>query len=71
MAMDEETRRARVAAVVIIAVAVVWLSLQWLGKGMGWTPRTMAFFDLAALAGFAWALVNVCRIWLSRRNSGD
>jgi len=39
-----------------------------LGGQMGWPPRFALLFDLAAVAGFLWALVVTYRIWRQRRS---
>jgi len=55
--------------VVMAVTMLVWLSAQWLGGRLGW-PVALAFvIDLAALAAFAWALVETYRIWRARRES--
>lgn len=62
-------RQARLVAIVLAATAVLWLGLQWLGARLGWDPSLVFLFDLAALAGFAWALIVTYRIWQRGRAS--
>ncbi len=61
-------RQGRMAAVVIAATGVLWVGATWAGSQWGWPNRTRALVDLAALAGFAWALIVTYRIWRSRQN---
>ncbi|MFD1883866.1 DUF5337 domain-containing protein [Paracoccus pacificus] len=57
----------RVPALVIAGTGVVWLVLGWIGAQQGWGLRTMALIDLAAIAGFIWALLVTFWIWQRRR----
>ncbi|WP_349813527.1 DUF5337 family protein [Pseudosulfitobacter pseudonitzschiae] len=51
----------------IVAVALFWLGVTIAGGYLGWTSRTLALFDLAALAGFGWALWMGFNIWRARQ----
>lgn len=62
-------RQARLVAIVIAATMVLWMGAQLLGGALGWSPRFVFLFDLAALAAFVWALVVTTRIWRARRNN--
>jgi hypothetical protein len=62
-------RQARLAAIVIALTMVLWIGGQWLGGQMGWQSRFAFLLDLAALAGFVFALVVTFRIWRARRNT--
>ena len=62
-------RQARRIAIVIAAAMVLWLGAQALGGALGWPPRLVFLFDLAALAAFLWALAATIRIWRARRNT--
>ncbi len=68
-------RRARLVALVIIATMVLWMGAQWLGGLLGLSPRLAILLDLAALAGFVWALAVTYQIWRRRgemrRNTGE
>jgi len=61
-------RQGRLAAIVIAATALLWVGANWAWSKLGWSYRTLAFFDLAALAGFLWALIVTFRIWRARRD---
>jgi len=59
--------RARLVGLVLVGTMVLWLGAQWLGGRFGWETRYVFLFDLAALAGFLWALVVTYQIWRGRR----
>lgn len=61
--------QARLVAIVIAATMVLWMGGQFLGGSLGWAPRFVFLFDLAALAAFFWALVVTYRIWRARRSN--
>ena len=61
--------QARLVAIVIAATMVLWMGGQFLGGSLGWAPRFVFLFDLAALAAFVWALVVTYRIWRARRSN--
>lgn len=60
-------RQTRLVAIVLMVTMAVWLGGQWLGGQLGWQTRFVFLFDLAALAGFVWALVVTYGIWRGRR----
>lgn len=55
-------------ALVIAAIALLWVLSSSLGSYLGWSNRTLALFDLIALAGFGWALWMTYGIWRARQN---
>ena len=59
--------QARLVGIVLVGTMVLWLGAQWLGGQLGWETRYVFLFDLAALAGFLWALVVTYQIWRGRR----
>lgn len=61
-------RQARLVGVVLVMTMLLWLGAQWLGGEMGWQPKYVFLFDLAALAAFIWALAVTYRIWRKRRS---
>jgi threonine/homoserine/homoserine lactone efflux protein len=67
----EQARRGRVIALVIASVSLSWIGLLALGDTLGWTQRTLAFFDLAALGGFAYALWLLFGLWRSGQQNKD
>ncbi|MGQ0610281.1 MAG: DUF5337 domain-containing protein [Paracoccaceae bacterium] len=60
-------RQARLVGLVLIATMVLWMAAQAVGGQMGWSPRAALLVDLAALAGFLWALITTYQIWRKRR----
>ncbi len=60
-------RQSRNVAIVLVLTMVGWMGAQWLGGELGWDVRYAFLFDLAALAGFFWALVVTYQIWRTRR----
>ena len=64
---QDATRQSRLVGTVIIATMVLWMGGQWLGGRLGWDVRYVHLMDLAALAGFFWALVVTGQIWRARR----
>lgn len=60
-------RQARVVGLVLAVTILLWLGGQWLGGQMGWDTRYVFLFDLAAIAGFVWALVVTYQIWRGRQ----
>lgn len=64
------SRKGRHVAVVIAATMVLWLvATLWLGPALGLPGRYAVLFDLAAIAGFIYALVNIFQLWRMRRDS--
>ena len=57
----------RLVALVLAGTMILWMGAQWLGGAMGWQTRYVFLFDLAALAGFIWALVVTYQIWRRRQ----
>jgi len=64
-------RRGRVVALVIALSGVLWVLALALGDHFGWSQRTLALFDLAALAGFAFGLWLLFGLWRQRRTYED
>jgi hypothetical protein len=59
----------RLVALVIAGTMILWIGAQWLGGVMGWQSRFAFLADLAALAGFTWALLVTYRIWRRRQKT--
>ena len=55
-------------ALTIAGVGVFWVLVILLGDEYGWSNRVRAFFDLAALAGFGFALWQTYQLWRARQN---
>ncbi len=63
----DQQRRGQVIALVIAGTGLSWVLVLALGDTLGWSQRTLAFFDLAALAGFTMALWLLYGLWRSRQ----
>ena len=59
--------RARRVALVIAGTMVLWLLVQQIGAQYGWPVEYTLLVDLAAAAGFVWALLVTYQIWRARR----
>ena len=68
---QDQARRGRQAALVIAGTAVLWVLAVFLGGQMGLGQRVLALFDLAALAGFVWALWMIYNIWRARQSNRE
>ncbi len=68
---EAQARRGRQIALLIAAVGVLYVAITALGASLGWSHRTMALFDLAALAGFAMAIWMIYGLWRARQNNKD
>ena len=67
---DRQTAfQVRLVALVIAGTMILWVGAQWLGGIMGWQARFAFLFDLAALAGFTWALLVTYQIWRNRQKT--
>jgi len=53
-------------ALILAGVGVIWIIATWVGGEFGWSNRTLALFDLAALAGFGFALWQTYQLWRNR-----
>ena len=68
---DDRSRRGRRIALVIAATGTLYVLLTVYGASAGWTHRTFAFFDLAAIAGFAFAIWMIYGLWRDGRKNKD
>ncbi|SDH56371.1 DUF5337 domain-containing protein [Alloyangia pacifica] len=68
---DQQGRQGRIIALVIAGTGLAWIVVTVAGEMLGWTQRTRALFDLAALAGFGWAIWMIYGLWRSRRTDKD
>ena len=59
-------------ALIVAGTGVFWVLAILVGDEYGWSTRTRAIFDLAALAGFGFALWQTYQLWRARQNDkGD
>lgn len=64
---SDQARQGRVIALVIAGTGLLWIGATALGGALDWSQRTRALFDLAALAGFGWAIWMIIGLWRSRQ----
>ena len=65
---DDQGRQGRTIALVIAGTALLYLEAQWIGREMGADQRTLALFDLIALGGFLWCIIETWQMWRNRRD---
>jgi hypothetical protein len=71
MARHGDTAQAKAGQRVALTVAAVgglWVLVTMIGSEYGWSNRTRFIFDLAALAGFGFALWKTFQLWRLRQN---
>ncbi|MFA8440690.1 DUF5337 domain-containing protein [Yoonia sp.] len=75
MTQHGKTNQARAGqrvALIVAGTGVFWVLAIMIGDQYGWSTRTRAIFDLAALAGFGFALWQTYQLWRVRQNDrGD
>lgn len=64
-------RQGRVIALTVAGIALGWLAMTAIGGALGWTQHTRLLFDLAALAGFGWAIWMIYGLWRERQKHKD
>lgn len=68
---SEESRTGQRVALFIAGIGLFWMLVTALGAQYGWSQRTRALFDLAALAGFGAGLWMTYKLWRDRQNDKD
>ncbi|MCL3882761.1 DUF5337 domain-containing protein [Marivita sp. GX14005] len=68
---SELARKGRRVGLLIAGVGVFWILITMIGAQYGWSQRTRALFDLAALAGFGLGIWMTYQLWRARRNDED
>ncbi|MFK7938956.1 MAG: DUF5337 domain-containing protein [Roseovarius sp.] len=66
---DPQARKGRITAMVIAGTAVLWVLASLIGAEYGWSMRTRALVDMAALGGFIWAFVLIYQLWRARQSN--
>lgn len=62
--------KGRHIALVIAGTMVAWLALSlFIGPALGLAGNYTFLFDLAALAGFIYAFVNIYQLWRMRQEN--
>jgi len=65
---DQTAKLGRQAAIVIAAAGVLWIAAEAIGGQQGWSNRTLALFNLVALAGFGAGLWLAFQAWRARQD---
>lgn len=70
--MDKErdtalAKKGQTVGLVIAITMVLWLIANIAGPQLGLAVRYAVLFDLAALAAFIWAMVNIWQMWQARQ----
>lgn len=55
-------------SLVIAGTGIVWVLANLIGGEYGWSTRTLALFDLLALAGFGAAFWLAIGLWRARKD---
>jgi uncharacterized membrane protein len=63
----DDRGQVKLVSVVLVVTMGAWLLLQEIGGQYGWPAKYTFLIDLAALAGFAFALITTYRIWRNRQ----
>ena len=64
---DSSARQTKVVALVIAVTMILWMAGQQIGAELGLPLKYALLIDLAALAGFIWAMIVTYQIWRARR----
>jgi threonine/homoserine/homoserine lactone efflux protein len=71
MAQQGKTTQARAGqrvALIVALTGVLWILANLAGAEYNWPNRVRALFDLAALAGFGFALWQTYQLWRARQH---
>jgi len=68
---ENQRKQTRLASYVMLASVVVFIGGSWLGKLLGLPVRFAFLIDFIALAGFAFAMIVLFRVWRSRQQDGE
>ncbi len=66
-----EQKQTKLASYVMLASVVVLMGGSWLGGQLGLPVRYAFLFDLIAMAGFAFAMITLFRVWRARQQDGE
>jgi len=66
-----EQKQTKLASYVMLAAVVVLMGGSWLGGTLGLPVRYAFLFDLIAMAGFAFAMITLFRVWRARQQDGE
>jgi spore maturation protein SpmA len=64
---QDDRTQVKLVAIVLVGTMALWLGAQEIGREYGLPMRFALLFDLAAIAGFLWAMIVTYRIWRRRQ----
>jgi len=68
---ENQQNQTRLASYAILASVMVLMGGSWLGGLLGLPVRYAFLFDLIAMAGFAFAMITLFRVWRARQKDGE
>ncbi len=68
---ENQRKQAKLASIVMLVSVVLLMGGSWLGGALGLPVRYAFLLDFIALAGFAFAIITLFRVWRSRRQDGE
>ncbi len=70
-AEQNQRKQTRLASYVMIASVLLLMGGSWLGGQLGLPTRFAFLVDFMALAGFAFAMIVLFRVWRARQSDGE
>ena len=64
-----QTKKGRLAGLVIAGSMLLWLGLQWLAVVFNLSVRLMLVIDFVVIAAMAWSLLTTFQIWRARHHT--
>ncbi|MDA9238350.1 DUF5337 domain-containing protein [Planktomarina sp.] len=64
-----QSKKGRLAGLVIAGSMLLWLGLQWLATELNLSVRLMLLIDFVVIAAMAWSLLITFQIWRARHHS--
>jgi len=68
---ENQQKQTKLASYVMLVSVVVLMGGSWLGGQLGLPVRYAFLFDLIAMAGFAFAMIVLFRVWRARQKDGE
>ncbi len=68
---ENQRKQTKLASYVMLASVVVLMGGSWIGGQLGLPVRYAFLFDFIALAGFAFAMITLFRVWRARQKDGE
>jgi len=66
-----QQKQTKLASLVMLASVAVLMGGSWVGGVLGLPVRYAFLFDFIALAGFAFAMITLFRVWRARQQDGE